>query len=172
VGSSHTVYAHYVDAAGNASHGFFVGNQSPTLEDVSCARNDGGGFLCSSTYDGPFHVQALRCAFTANGCIACDVQSARGGAIEQCIVSGGMTGISVGSLTCPSCVSAVRVCDNTISLCGTGLQVLAGGHHLVMRNAVSDSLAAYSVGAGNLFGPVVSSADMETNTNPGSNFAP
>jgi parallel beta-helix repeat protein len=64
-----------------------------------------------------------------------------------------------------------RIESNTVNNNDQGIEVPTAGN-LVIRNAArNNSLASYSVSAGNTTGPVVTSANIATNSNPHANYS-
>lgn len=149
-----------------------VGSCHVRIDDSVIAENIVGGLLCSSSGNLQKQISVQKCALDSNGGTACEIQYARGGLVEQCVVSNSPTGIHVGDSSGGGHCTGLRVSNNVVSSCNTGLQVLTGGSHVVVRNTVSNSLAAYSVGTGNMFGPLVTSANIATDTSPHANYAP
>ncbi len=149
-----------------------VGNCHPRIDDSVITGNTGGGLLCSSTGNLQKQINVQKCTLDSNGGTACDIQFARGGLVEQCVVSNSPIGIHVGDSSGGGHCTGLRVSNNVVSSCNTGIQVLTGGSHVVVRNTVSSSLAAYSVGGGNLFGPLVTSANIASDSSPHANYAP
>ncbi|MBK7877206.1 MAG: right-handed parallel beta-helix repeat-containing protein [Planctomycetes bacterium] len=162
--------------SGNGGIGVVArGKATPKLLHLASRRNAAGGLAvqplggCS-----PVQVHVSDCSFDENGGVACDVSSAKGGAIERCTVSSSPVGIHVGDPSGAGCASGVRVADCTVSQCGTGVAVDAGSASLVVRNLASScTVAPFAVGAGNLFGPVIATqTDLDLATNPNANYAP
>lgn len=131
-------------------------------------RNISGGILVQSCGTNPVTVSG--CTFVSNGGVACDIQGASGGVVSQCVFSGSPTGLHLGDVTGGGCCTGVLVSDNRFNTCGNGINVDAGGHHLVVRNVASNNTINFAVGTGNMFGPVVTGADP--GTNPNANYAP
>ncbi len=82
--------------------------------------------------------------------------------IRSNTVRGGIAGITLTG-------SDNQMSDNALLHCTTGLTV-AGTGNFIMRNAVSGGTTAYDVAANNLLAPIITSADLATNTNPNANI--
>jgi hypothetical protein len=168
-GTPSSIDANRVECSDNQGIGMRLASGVPGVRNSICRSNESGGLLILGA-TGTVVADAVR--FDLNGGIAGDVQSAAGGVVEQCVVSGSATGIHVGDSSGMGLCTGVRVSDNVVSSCATGIAVDAGGHHLVVHNTASGSATSFAVGADNMFGPIVTSADILTNTNPLANCAP
>ena len=161
--------------SGNGGYGMrTTGVTVPKLSSDTMKDNVAGGFSSSSGGGcAPVLVYVSDCTFDGNGGTAVDLQNARGGLVERITILGSATGIHVGDPAGLGCSGGVRVSDCTVVQCTTGYSIDPGGGNLVLRNFASQcSGAAFAVGVGNLFGPVVANqGDMLATTNPNANFA-
>lgn len=139
------------------------------------SRNVLGGITSLSGTAGSCGSGACRIAsstFSDNGVCAIELQSTDGGAVSGCTISGTNIGLHVGDVSGSGCARGVSVTDCTLSDCPTGIVAISGGRTLVIRNHVIGAGTPYSVAAGNLVGPVLTtSADLATIANPHANYA-
>ena len=62
-----------------------------------------------------------------------------------------------------------RIEGNSVGGMGTGYSV-SGTGNLIIRNSASLGVASFNIAGGNLFGPIVTSANIAVSTNPHSNY--
>lgn len=182
-------------AWGNTGDGFNVGYGSSVSNCISRSNGDDGfrtaggpaSFVgCTSSVNGGdgFEVTAASlntCAAAFNtgfafrligdsSLIECNATSTQAGCvtaandctIRHCNFSGGTVGIEVTG-------SDNRVEGNNVADSTTGLSVTAAGN-LIISNSVSGGTTRYSILAGNAAGPIVTTANVATNTIPTANF--
>jgi hypothetical protein len=166
-------------ASGNGDSGIWGGFES-TID--RCAANSNGftGFLTqlNSRFINCTAANNVLCGFTLDsgstitGCTASDNGLAGITATSNCYVAnnncenndtdGNGNGIVVKGTD--SRIEANNVTGNTI-----GIDV-NGTSNLIIRNSASGNGTAYSIVAGNSVGPLVTSANIATNSNPHANY--
>lgn len=158
----------------NSGDGFSTGNGPVSFTGCTSSVNGGDGYEttasslsgCAASFNTGFAFRLINDS-TMTGCIVTSiaagcVTAGNDCTIRHCNMSGGTVGIEVTG-------ADNRVEGNNVADSTTGISVTVVGN-LIISNSVSGGTTRYSIVAGNAAGPIVTAANVATNTIPTANF--
>jgi hypothetical protein len=148
---------------GNTGDGFIVGGDS---ELTGCTSRNNGGVGFKATDD---NAPAKTAGCVAEGNQGDGFRVGSGWMVSGCTARGGAAGAVGAGIRVIGASNRIEG-NHVLANASGGLIVVGTGNLIIGNNAGGNSAANYSIAGGNIFGPIVTSATVDTATNPNSNF--